>query len=105
MGPSIADPNLAANAELILAAILSGRLGLGRLMDATVRLSRGGFAPGRMVLTWVQGALDGRWRQLDAEIVETLRRAVPPALRLGLQRHHPVRQPDGLCARHVDLGA
>ena len=42
------DPNLVANAGLLLVATLSQRLGLEALIDATVRLGGrvGGFRPG-----------------------------------------------------------
>ena len=47
------DPNLVANAGLLLVATLSQRLGLEELIDATVRLDGrvGGARPGRKVLT------------------------------------------------------
>ena len=47
------DPNLVANAGLLLVATLSERLGLEGLIDATVRLDGrvGGASPGRKVLT------------------------------------------------------
>jgi hypothetical protein len=47
------DPNLVANAGLLLVATLSERLGLEGLIDATVRLDGrvGGARPGRKVLT------------------------------------------------------
>ena len=47
------DPNLVANAGLLLVATLSHRLGLEGLIDATVRLDGrvGGARPGRKVLT------------------------------------------------------
>jgi hypothetical protein len=47
------DPNLVANAGLLLVATLSQRLGLEALIDATVRLDGrvGGARPGRKVLT------------------------------------------------------
>ena len=47
------DPNLVANAGLLLVATLSERLGLEALIDATVRLDGrvGGARPGRKVLT------------------------------------------------------
>jgi hypothetical protein len=53
------DPSLVANAGLILVATLTARLGLGALIDATVRLGRGGFAPGRKVLTIVHAMVAG----------------------------------------------
>jgi len=47
------DPNLVANAGLLLVATLSERLGLEAMIDATVRLDGrvGGARPGRKVLT------------------------------------------------------
>lgn len=47
------DPNLVANAGLLLVATMSERLGLEELIDATVRLGGrvGGARPGRKVLT------------------------------------------------------
>lgn len=53
------DPALVANAGLILVATLTARLGLEALIDATVRLGRGGFAPGRKVLTLVHAMVAG----------------------------------------------
>jgi len=47
------DPNLVANAGLLLVATMSQRLGLEDLIDSTVRLDGriGGARPGRKVLT------------------------------------------------------
>ena len=53
------DPGLVANAGLLLVATLTARLGLEALVDATVRLGRGGFAPGRKVLTLVHAMVAG----------------------------------------------
>ena len=55
------DPNLVANAGLLLVATLSQRLGLEALIDATVRLGGrvGGFRPGRKVLTLVHALCAG----------------------------------------------
>ncbi|MCU4185211.1 hypothetical protein K6U06_12625 [Acidiferrimicrobium sp. IK] len=53
------DPSLVANAGLILVATLTARLGLEALVDATIRLGRGGFAPGRKVLTLVHAMVAG----------------------------------------------
>jgi len=49
------DPNLVANAGLILVATVAGRLGLEALINHTVRLVGrvGGALPGRKVLTLV----------------------------------------------------
>jgi hypothetical protein len=49
------EPNLVANAGLVLISTLAKRLGLERLCDATIDLSGrvGGFRPGRKILTLV----------------------------------------------------
>lgn len=55
------DPTLVANAGLVVPATLMIRLGLGALIDTTVRLVGrvGGAAPGRKVLTLVATILAG----------------------------------------------
>ncbi len=55
------DPNLVANAGLLLVATVTARLGLESLIDATVRLAGkvGGFRPGRKVLTLVHAMIAG----------------------------------------------
>ena len=55
------DPNLVANAGLLLVATLTHRLGLEALIDATVRLVGrvGGARPGRKVLTLVHAMIAG----------------------------------------------
>lgn len=55
------DPNLAANAGLLLVATLTERLGLEALVNATVRLFGrvGGFRPGRKGLTLVHAMIAG----------------------------------------------
>ncbi|MGH7735600.1 MAG: IS1380 family transposase, partial [Gemmatimonadales bacterium] len=55
------EPNLVANAGLLLVATLVGRLGLERLINATVHLSGrvGGALPGRKVLTLVHAMAAG----------------------------------------------
>jgi hypothetical protein len=55
------DPNLVANAGLVLVATLTQRLGLEALIDATVRLVGrvGGARPGRKVLTLVHAMIAG----------------------------------------------
>lgn len=55
------EPNLVANAGLLLVATLAARLGLERLADATIDLSRrsGGFKPGRKILTIVHAMVAG----------------------------------------------
>jgi hypothetical protein len=55
------EPNLVANAGLLLVATLVVRLGLEHLVNATVRLSGrvGGASPGRKVLTLVHAMVTG----------------------------------------------
>ncbi len=55
------EPNLVANAGLVLIATLAGRLGLERLCDTTIKLSGrvGGFRPGRKILTLVHAMVAG----------------------------------------------
>ena len=55
------EPNLVANAGLLLVATLTVRLGLERLINATVHLSGrvGGALPGRKVLTLVHAMAAG----------------------------------------------
>jgi hypothetical protein len=55
------EPNLMANAGLLLVATLAVRLGLESLIDTTVRLSGrvGGARPGRKVLTLVHAIIAG----------------------------------------------
>jgi hypothetical protein len=55
------EPNLVANAGLLLVATLVGRLGLEALINATVNLSGrvGGALPGRKVLTLVHALVAG----------------------------------------------
>ena len=55
------EPNLVANAGLLLVATLTVRLGLERLINATVDLSGrvGGALPGRKVLTLVHAMAAG----------------------------------------------
>ena len=55
------EPNLVANAGLLLVATLVCRLGLERLINATVRFSGlvGGASPGRKVLTLVHAMVAG----------------------------------------------
>ena len=55
------DPNLVANAGLLLVATVTARLGLESLIDATVRLvgKVGRFRPGRKVLTLVHAMIAG----------------------------------------------
>jgi hypothetical protein len=58
---SFDDPNLVANAGLLLVGTLVVRLGLEGMIDATVRLGRrvGGARPGRKVLTLVHSMVAG----------------------------------------------
>jgi hypothetical protein len=55
------EPNLVANAGLVLVATLTARLGLERLANATIDLSGrvGGFQPGRKILTIVHAMVAG----------------------------------------------
>jgi hypothetical protein len=55
------DPNLVANAGLLVVATLTARLGLEALIDSTVRLVGrvGGARPGRKVLTVVHAMIAG----------------------------------------------
>ena len=55
------DPNLVANAGLLLVATLVSQLGLERLINATVRLGGrvGGALPGRKILTLVHTMIAG----------------------------------------------
>ena len=55
------DPNLVANAGLILVATLSARLGLEALINQTVHLSGrvGGALPGRKILTLIHTMVAG----------------------------------------------
>jgi hypothetical protein len=55
------EPNLVANAGLVLVATLAARLGLERLANATIDLSGrvGGFGPGRKILTIIHAMVAG----------------------------------------------
>jgi Transposase DDE domain group 1 len=55
------DPNLVANAGLLLVATLVARLGLEDLCNSTIRLAgrTGGFQPGRKILTLVHAMVAG----------------------------------------------
>ncbi len=55
------EPNLVANAGLVLVATLAKRLGLERLCNAAIDLSGrvGGFRPGRKILTLVHAMVAG----------------------------------------------
>ncbi len=61
VGVSFDDPNLVANAGLILVGTLVLRLGLERLVNTTVRLGDrvGAARPGRKVLTLVHAIVAG----------------------------------------------
>ena len=58
---SFDDPNLVANAGLLLTATLSDRLGLEAMIDSTVKLGDrvGGARPGRKVLTLTHAMIAG----------------------------------------------
>jgi hypothetical protein len=55
------DPNLVADAGLLMVATLAARLGVEALIDVTVRFvdRKGGFRPGRKVLTLVHAMVAG----------------------------------------------
>lgn len=55
------DPNLVANAGLLLIAIVVAKLGLEDLCNSTIRLGTrvGGFQPGRKILTLVHAMVAG----------------------------------------------
>ena len=55
------EDHLVANAGLLLVATLARRLGIGALVDAMVKIptTRGGFLPGRKVLTLVHAMVAG----------------------------------------------
>jgi hypothetical protein len=55
------DPNLVANAGLLLVATLVSRLGLENLCNSTIHLGgrTGGFQPGRKILTLVHAMVSG----------------------------------------------
>ena len=55
------DPNLVANAGLLLVATLVAKLGLEDLCNSTIRLGTrvGGFQPGRKILTLVHAMVAG----------------------------------------------
>jgi hypothetical protein len=78
------EPNLVANAGLLLVATLVGRLGLESLINASVRLSGrvGGALPGRKVLTLVHAMVAGATHIDHADI-----------LRCGATGHFSVRSP------------
>jgi hypothetical protein len=61
MAVTFDEPNLVANAGLVLVATVAKRLGLERLCDATIDLSGrvGGFRPGRKILTLVHAMVAG----------------------------------------------
>jgi hypothetical protein len=70
---SFDDPNLVANAGLILVGTLVLRLGLERLVNATVRLGGrvGGARPGRKVLTLVHAIVAGGSHIDHAEVLRS----------------------------------
>ena len=61
VGVSFDEPNLVANAGLLLTATLSDRLGLEAMIDETVRLDdrTGGARPGRKVMTLTHAMIAG----------------------------------------------
>jgi hypothetical protein len=70
---SFDDPNLVANAGLILVGTLVLRLGLDRLVNTTVRLGGrvGGARPGRKVLTLVHSIVAGGSHIGHAEVLRS----------------------------------
>jgi hypothetical protein len=68
---SFDDPNLVANAGLLLVGTVVARLGLERLVNATVRLGNrvGGALPGRKVLTLVHAMVVGGSHIDHAEVL------------------------------------
>ena len=73
VGVSFDDPNLVANAGLILVGTLVLRLGLERLVNTTVRLGGrvGGARPGRKVLTLVHAIVAGGSHIDHAEVLRS----------------------------------
>jgi hypothetical protein len=67
------EPNLVANAGLLLVGTLVSRLGLERLVDTTVRLGGrvGGARPGRKVLTLVHAMVAGGSHIDHAEVLRS----------------------------------
>jgi Transposase DDE domain group 1 len=61
LGATFDDEGLVANAGLLVVATLSARLGIGRIVNATVRMAGlvGGAHPGRKVLTLVHAIVAG----------------------------------------------
>ena len=61
MAVTFDEDHLVANAGLLLVATLARRLGIGALVDAMVKIpaKRGGFLPGRKVLTLVHAMVAG----------------------------------------------
>ena len=70
---SFDDPNLVANAGLLLTATIAGRLGLEALIDSTVKLGgrTGGARPGRKVLTLTHAMIAGGTHIDHAEMLRT----------------------------------
>ena len=73
IGATFDDPNLVANAGLLLVATVSQRLGLEDLIDATVRLDGrvGGARPGRKVLTLAHAMCAGSSHIDHADMLRT----------------------------------
>jgi hypothetical protein len=70
---SFDDPNLVANAGLLLVGTLVSRLGLEKMINATVRLGGrvGGALPGRKVLTLVHSMVAGGSHVDHAEVLRS----------------------------------
>lgn len=73
VGVSFDEPNLVANAGLLLVGTLVAKLGLERLIDTTVRLAGrvGGARPGRKVLTLVHAMVAGGSHIDHAEVLRS----------------------------------
>jgi hypothetical protein len=70
---SFDDPNLVANAGLLLVSTLAARLGLEALINSTVRMSGrvGGAWPGRKVLTLVHTMVAGHSHIDHADVLRS----------------------------------
>src|ERR1700728_3549610 len=70
---SFDEPNLVANAGLLLVATLADRLDLEGLVNATVRMAGrvGGAAPGRKVLTLVHAIVAGATHIDHADVLRS----------------------------------
>ena len=85
---SFDDPNLVANAGLILVSTLALRLDLEALINATVRLvgKVGGALPGRKVLTLVHSIVAGQAAPMGSRRPEP---SIYGPVQLGLRSRFP----------------